>query len=56
MEEYKEKQDDDQNGGDAAKIASKHVCFINNSDSVVSPIMKNVLILLCNRTSILFIF
>lgn len=27
LEEYKEKQDDNQNGGDAAKIASKHVSF-----------------------------
>lgn len=27
LEEYKEKQDDNQNGGDAAKISSKHVCF-----------------------------
>lgn len=31
LEEYKEKQDDNQNGGDTAKIASKHVgscmCF-----------------------------
>lgn len=27
LEEYKEKQDDNQNGGDAAKIASKHVRF-----------------------------
>lgn len=26
LEEYKEKQDDNQNGGDAAKISSKHVC------------------------------
>lgn len=25
LEEYKEKQDDNQNGGDAAKISSKHV-------------------------------
>lgn len=25
LEEYKEKQDDNQNGGDTAKIASKHV-------------------------------
>lgn len=27
LEEYKEKQDDNQNGGDASKIASKHVSF-----------------------------
>lgn len=26
LEEYKEKQDDNQNGGDVAKISSKHVC------------------------------
>lgn len=25
LEEYKEKQDDNQNGGDVAKISSKHV-------------------------------
>lgn len=27
LEEYKEKQDDNQNGGDAGKISSRHVCF-----------------------------
>lgn len=27
LEEYKEKQDDNQNGGDVAKISSKHVCI-----------------------------
>lgn len=28
LEEYKEKQDDNQNGGDAAKISSRHVRFL----------------------------
>lgn len=27
LDDYKEKHDDNQNGSDAAKIASKHVCF-----------------------------
>lgn len=35
LEEYKEKQDDNQNGGDAAKISSKHVCVSHFLELIV---------------------
>ncbi|XP_040885161.1 E3 ubiquitin-protein ligase CHIP isoform X2 [Toxotes jaculatrix] len=38
LEEYKEKQDDNQNGGDAAKIASKHDKYLMDMDELFSQV------------------
>lgn len=38
LEEYKEKQDDNQNGGDAAKISSKHDKYLMDMDELFSQV------------------